>query len=196
MEDKRPMTVDGYSFENRQDYEDALKEKKGIKYLSSQIDLSDAEKTCLVYKEILDKKIFRTPVGIEYMNGLRRSLIHSGITDVPCIPVPDTGNADKTSGESMEYRKLNELYKKKSEHFRTSLILNIILAVMIAAMFIISATSNNPTILNYKEKIENQYAQWDTQLKDKEKELREREKAVELKEQETEKTEYNDGSQN
>lgn len=67
---------------------------------------------------------------------------------------------------------------------------------MIVSMFIISATSNNPTIINYREKIEDRYSQWDTQLKDKEKELRERERAIEQKEHELGITENNNGSQN
>ncbi len=193
MDETRQLTVDGYVFENMQDYEDALKEKEGIKYLNRQIDLNDSAKTYVVYKEILDKKIFRTPVGIQYMNRLRQSLIQSGMSDLPCIPV--LGVTEKKTGDR-EFKKLSEKYKKKKEHLRTSLIFNIVLAIMIVAMFIISATSNNPTIINYREKIEDRYSQWDTQLKDKEKELREREKAIEQKEHELGITENNNGSQN
>ncbi|MGN0379634.1 MAG: hypothetical protein ACI4EU_08595 [Butyrivibrio sp.] len=193
MDETRQLTVDGYVFENMQDYEDALKEKEGIKYLNRQIDLNDSAKTYAVYKEILDKKIFRTPVGIQYMNRLRQSLIQSGMSDVPCIPVSRA--TEKKAGDR-ELKKLSEKYKKKKEHLRTSLIFNIVLAIMIVAMFIISATSNNPTIINYREKIEDRYSQWDTQLKDKEKELREREKAIEQKEHELGITENNNGSQN
>ncbi|MBR4759720.1 MAG: hypothetical protein IK078_06195 [Lachnospiraceae bacterium] len=50
------------------------------------------------------------------------------------------------------------------------------LALIIVAMFIISLTGNNPTILNYRSKIINQYSEW-------EKELTERENALSLKEQ-------------
>ena len=193
MDETRQLTVDGYVFENMQDYEDALKEKEGIKYLNRQIDLNDSAKTYAVYKEILDKKIFRTPVGIQYMNRLRQSLIQSGMSDVPCIPVSRV--TEKKAGDR-ELKKLSEKYKKKKEHLRTSLIFNIVLAIMIVSMFIISATSNNPTIINYREKIEDRYSQWDTQLKDKEKELREREKAIEQREHELGITENNNGSQN
>lgn len=195
--DNKPMIVDGFVFENPQDYKDAVNEKKGIKYLNRHLNLNDPQKTQQLYNEILSKKIFRTPVGIEYMNKLRTTLMQSGITSVSCIPVPDESSDDKKHiRDSREYRKLDGLYKKKCERLKTSIILNIILAVMIAAMFFISSTSNNPTILNYREKIEDQYSQWDTQLREKEKQLREREKALEQKEQNSETAEKSDGSQN
>ena len=111
MDETRQLTVDGYVFENMQDYEDALKEKEGIKYLNRQIDLNDSAKTYAVYKEILDKKIFRTPVGIQYMNRLRQSLIQSGMSDVPCIPVSRV--TEKKAGDR-ELKKLSEKYKKKN----------------------------------------------------------------------------------
>ncbi len=50
------------------------------------------------------------------------------------------------------------------------------LALIIVAMFVISLTGNNPTILNYRSKILNQYSEW-------EQELTERENALSLKEQ-------------
>ena len=195
--DNRLMTVDGFVFENKQDYEDAVREKKGIKYLNRQLDLNDPDRTLKLYNEIIEKKIFRTPVGIEYMNRLRTTLVQGGMTAVPYIPVPDeTSDASRTIKDSREYRKLDGLYKKKCERLRTSLILNIILAIMIAAMFIISARSGNPTILKYREKIEDRYSQWDTELKEKEKELRERERAIEQREHNEEITEQNGDSQN
>ncbi len=52
----------------------------------------------------------------------------------------------------------------------------IAMAVIILAMFVISLTGNNPTIVNYRSKILNQYSEW-------EQELREREAAVSIKEQ-------------
>ncbi len=51
--------------------------------------------------------------------------------------------------------------------------------MIVAAMFAIEATTNNPNILNYENEIINRYEDWERQLEEKEKELRERERALE-----------------
>lgn len=49
--------------------------------------------------------------------------------------------------------------------------------VMMIAMLVITLTSNLPTIINYREKITDQYASWEEDLNKREAELREKEKA-------------------
>ena len=46
-------------------------------------------------------------------------------------------------------------------------------------MFILANTSSNPNIINYERKIQDKYAKWAEELKDKENELRARENALE-----------------
>ncbi len=48
---------------------------------------------------------------------------------------------------------------------------------MLIAMFVVALNADNPNILNYKSALENRYAEW-------EQELKEREAAVKLKERE------------
>ena len=123
---------------------------------------------------------------------------------IPCIAYhTDSGTDDIIKDnksdeikESHEYKRLDKLYKKKTENLRTSFIINIVLAIVIAAMFIISSTSSSPTILNYREKIEDSYAQWDSELKERDAEIRERERAVLEKEQELGMMGDDSGSQN
>lgn len=52
--------VNGYVFETKTEYNEAVQEKKAIKYLSSELNLSNIEKTYKLYCELIEKKIFKT----------------------------------------------------------------------------------------------------------------------------------------
>ena len=49
------------------------------------------------------------------------------------------------------------------------------LAVLVIVLFAISLTGKNPTIINYRSKIVNQYASWEQELKEREAVVREKE---------------------
>lgn len=66
-------------------------------------------------------------------------------------------------------------YKKMSHIL---LIACVTMLLIIIGMFAINATSQNPTILNYEEKIINKYASWEQQLDQREQELNEREQQL------------------
>lgn len=56
------------------------------------------------------------------------------------------------------------------------------LIIIVGAMLVISLNSNSPNILNYRNEIQNEYSDWEQQLKDKENELNQRERALTEKE--------------
>lgn len=78
-----------------------------------------------------------------------------------------------TAGEKMEVEL--KRYKKLS---RLLLIACITMLIIIIGMFAINATSQNPTILNYEEKIVDKYASWEEELDAREQELNEREQKL------------------
>ena len=57
-------------------------------------------------------------------------------------------------------------------------IVMIALGVVIVVMFIISLTGNNPTIINYRSKILNQYSEWEQELTERENALSQKERAA------------------
>ena len=57
--------------------------------------------------------------------------------------------------------------------------INAILAFMVIGMFVISLNSRNPNILNYRKNIENEYAAWEQELTNREKEIRLKEAQME-----------------
>lgn len=59
-------------------------------------------------------------------------------------------------------------YRKR---FFYSLFINFVLVIVVILMFVITLTSDNPTIINYKQKIEDEYASWEQDLDNREKAL-------------------------
>lgn len=180
--------VNGYVFGNRTDYEAALQEKKGILYLNEQTDLNDTAKVMKLYHELIEKRVFSTPVGMDYLKQLRRALLKApgvNAADVPYVYVLSANAITNDKAEkyvATKYDKaVRELKKgldKQKYRRRVSFILNIILAIVVIAMFIILSTSSTPTVLDYERKIQDKYSQWESELKSKEDELRQWEKEL------------------
>ena len=74
--------------------------------------------------------------------------------------------------------------KKNKEFFSrtTSICLNIVLAILVIVMFVISTTGSRPTILNYEKALQNRYASWEQELNDRENAVREKERQLMLDE--------------
>ena len=64
----------------------------------------------------------------------------------------------------------------------TSICLNIVLAILVIVMFVISTTGSRPTILNYEKALQNRYASWEQELNDRENAVREKERQLMLDE--------------
>ena len=106
--------VNGYVFETKTEYNEAVQEKKAIKYLSSELNLSNIEKTYKLYCELIEKKIFKTPVGMDYLKKLRDVVIKSGnykAEDIMPIPVKTTGHMEKERVEKIKERITDALEK-------------------------------------------------------------------------------------
>lgn len=200
-EEIRRCVVNGYQFEDEKDYEDAVNEKKAVKYLEGHVNLNDTAKTLQVYNTLLAKNMFRTPIGLEYMRRLRASLQKSSAVkeELPYVRVPASSKPDGADGEGSRggakgnngYRaaeaKIKELENRcRRQHAgrRNSVILNIILIIVIIAMFIIAGNSSAPNIVNYERVITDKYSSWKEELTDKEEELRQRERELEQLESE------------
>ena len=195
LEEIQVYTVNEYLFENKEDYEAALQEKKGIKYLSAQLDLNQTDKVISLYNEMIEKHVFQTPVGMDYLKKLRENVAAKNpdrLSDMRKIPVISTNH--KAKNEVSKYvnnqaearvEAMEAVVRKNKENRRTSLILNFVLAALVVVMFVISMTSSNVNILNYERVLQDKYAGWAEELSEKEERLKELEnelgqKAVEL----------------
>lgn len=173
--------VNGYKFADEEDYKDALNDKEGVNYLRTQIDLNDTTKAVKLYCDIVEKNVFHTPIGIEYMKKMRALIIRQGgPKDLPYVNVPayakEGKTADKrvTDGKSDKERNATN-YREK---LRTSIIVNVVLILMVIIMFAVALSSSNPNIINYERVLQDKYAGWAQELNAREQELRQRENAL------------------
>ena len=77
-----------------------------------------------------------------------------------------------------ELRDMSVKVAKYKNNFTRVMIINVVLIIIIIAMFVILNTSSNPNIINYEVNIQNKYSQWQEQLQSQEESLNARENAL------------------
>lgn len=180
--DSRIYIINSYQFETKEEYEQALQEKNGINYLNAQLDVNNIEKVYQLYTELVDKKIFITVIGIDYLKKLRGILLRDSrfsADNLRPIRITTVNKQVKNRVEkyiSSKYETEVRQHKKEKEGIRnklnTSIIINVVLVLMLIAMFFISKSSSNPTIIDYERKLQDKYASWESDLREKEQELK------------------------
>ena len=61
-----------------------------------------------------------------------------------------------------------------------SVLLNVLLVLAIAAMFMITLRSDNPNVLNYERALTDKYASWEQELTERERAVREKELELQM----------------
>ncbi|MDE5908149.1 MAG: hypothetical protein K2H52_05330 [Lachnospiraceae bacterium] len=176
MADRTEFCAEGYRFATTDDAKQALLEKKKAAYFESKLVNRNPQNMLSVYDKILDEKVFLTPAGWEYLKRLQEELRLLGIEEEKIRPIPMyvTFVHHNNREEASARQRIKPAKKKDAakSRFIISVLINVILGFMVAAMFVISLNSSNPNILNYKKNIENEYAAWEQELTEREKELR------------------------
>ena len=200
MEEKGRV-VAGFLFLDEKEAEQAKREEEGIAYITQRTDMKDPQVVLLLYQKMIQEKLFVTPVGMTFLKQTRDYLLSSAISERE-LPAIDAGAAGKAASDGaetehaavdeetlqayrrQEKRKRQEIERrsKKSialvrKNLRLSLLCNLFLLILVVGIVAVSLSSNHVTILNYRSRLENEYARW-------EQELSQREQAVRQKEQE------------
>ena len=189
--------IDGFLFEDERTAELAKKELEGIRYIKERTALDNPEVVMTIYKKLLGQHFFVTPVGIRFMVELQNVLLHSPTIsreEIPPIEVSSMILKKELTQEEAELTKKGPLAKAKraakkvdkkvegnyKQPFYIALFFAIIFALSVVGMFVITEISgNNINIINYRNKILNEYSSWEQQLKEKEAELKEWEAELE-----------------
>lgn len=182
MADNRNLSVGGYRFYTEKDAQLAAEELKKIEYLEARIDYSRPDSILTVYEKTIHERIFRTPVGMQYLKKLRDYLLERPEIDPERVPeIPLYQSFSGVIRERSNPAK-NRIQTKDGgkDGFKISVILNVLLILAVAAMFTITIRSDNPNILNYKRVITDKYAQWEQELTERENAVRERERELKL----------------
>lgn len=188
MAESNSFYVNGYRFESEKDTEEARLELRKINFFSEKLAGRNARSMLAVYDKLLDEKIFSTPVGWEYLRNLQMELSQSGIDDNLIRPIPLYHNfshkeekAENVTFVKQRIKPAQRENDKRKKQFKMSVMLNILLGIMVIAMFAITINSNNPNILNYKQALENRYASWEQELSDREEIVRQKEAKLNIK---------------
>ena len=179
--------VEGFAFTSEKEAEQAKKEREGIRYIKEKTNMSNPDMVLQIYNKMVREKMFVTAVGYAYLFDLQEYLrTNLQINDEDILPI---GIVHPTIQESLKEEKqkhqlqIQEMKKKATKKpasdaemqnkYKLSLLVNLILAISVAFMFVISATSGHPTILNYEEELINRYSAWEQELTEREAILRE-----------------------
>lgn len=191
-EEHKSLIVGGYHFKTKEDAALAKLEQQKIEYIEKRLNYDRPESVLAVYEKAIENQTFQTPVGIKYLEKLHQYLEENEAIETAIQAIPlSTNFSRKVREQAAPARNRIKTDKKRDklkERFRISLWVNIILLLMVAAMFYITLHSDSPNILNYEKAITNKYASWEQELREREKQIREREKNYEA-ENETEWTE-------
>lgn len=181
-EDKN-YTVGGYTFKSKEAADEAKNELNAIKYVSAKTNTKDPKQVYLLYNKLLDKELFKTLIGMNYLKDLQQFLYMSEeIPNDKIRPIPINyelkevleGKRELTNNKSI-IRKLEKSRDRYKDMYIKSLIINVVLVVAIIIMIIISMTASNPNVINYERKLQDKYATWQEQLKQQEESLKARE---------------------
>ena len=179
---KEKYAVDGFVFENEQEYNDALNEKKGVDYMRSKTNLNNIKNVQEVYDKVLEKNIFKTPIGYNFMKELQDILDKSSLVnseEIHNIKVEKKGDKKVLESNKQLKEKLKNVESLYKNRFFNSVVLNIGLIVLIIILIMITMNSKNVNVLNYKNRLDAEYTSKENDLAAWEEELEIREKLLE-----------------
>lgn len=196
--------VDGFRFKTNAEAVEAKNEYDGVQYMKSRTNMNNPANVYAVYKSIIEKKLFKTPVGMKYLWELREVLYESGMydekeLDALAIPVPEkegkkVRKSRKKKKEKVELSRRDVIRNMKNydiesvyrNRFINAIILNVILIIAIILIIVIANNSDNTNILNYKNRIDAQYQEREDALVQWKQELDIREAVIKQRENELE----------
>lgn len=170
--------IDGYHFSTDEDAKMAQEELQRVNYISEKLNENDPKSILLVYNKSIQSGIFTTPVGIDFLKSVQSYLRKNpeiNNEDISDIPVRYSIADALIIKQNKRYDSLNVKEKSYKQPFRFSVVLNVILILMVVAMFVIAIKADNPNMLNYKTAILNEYSEWEQELKERENAVREKE---------------------
>ena len=181
------LTVRGIKFSTLADAKTAEEEYKKMVYIQQRMNKNNPEEVLAIYDKMIENGLFVTPVGVDFLMRVREFLEECGAIEPDRIRPIETGSlftqrARNEARAAARPRVTTDLVaenNKLKHKYYIALATSIISIILVAVMFFVARSSDNPNILNYKTAVENQYADWEESLSQREQELRQREEALE-----------------
>ncbi|MDE6904656.1 MAG: hypothetical protein K2P76_06945 [Lachnospiraceae bacterium] len=200
---RNPYEAGGFAFPNGEMRDKAQREIDGIRYVKEHTQMDDPETVLKVYCQLINQKLFETPVGYHFLSTMQEYLMsvpYFMTENIPPIPVAasrgslraaeKSGSGDQEAVPRQNVKVVKKVVTEKKVQnvnfktkFRASFFFNVILILIVAGMFAVTATSGNINIINYENELIEKYENWESKLEEKEEQLKEREKALREQEQ-------------
>ena len=176
MNDNDILVVEGYKFNSTKDADLARGEVKKVAYLNKNIGSLSPDKVLDLYNKTIEGKSFQTPIGWTYLQTIREWLLQADYPEEEVRQIPPYCVFARSMDEEIPKSRQRIIAPKKKvpykANFRTSLAVNIILGILVAAMLILAKNSNTPNIVNYRDAVVDQYSEWEDSLTERERALR------------------------
>lgn len=182
MERNTDWEVGGFRFGSEKDVELAKTEQDKIGFMEKRMQYDKPQAVLAVYNKAVENRVFQTPIGFQYLQKIYDFLTEQGLGEqAKSIPLYQSYTYDpyeKLKVRTPQRRVQQSEYRRLRSKLRTSVILNLFLIVLVAAMFVITLTADQPNIINYKRALTDQYASWEQELTQREAAVREKEQAL------------------
>lgn len=200
MVNEKELILDGFKFSSKKEFERACKEKETIEYIVANTNMSDMKAVLKVYNKAVDKKSFRTVIGLVFVQNMRQRLISSGIVKeehLASVPVLQNTTLTEVTHSVLDkdlatrnMEKYKNAYEAEKAGRKIRNMAIVFLCILLAAVIIITVNSKYSIytyFTDYESNIENElidkYEKWEHTLDEREKNLDKREEEIEKKEQ-------------
>lgn len=187
MDKTEEMLVDGYLFSSSADAEIAREESKKIIYIENRLNYDDEASILVLYKKMLSNRVFVTPIGYAFLKKLQSYLSTSpeiSADEILPIPLYTTYSAGLKSDAKEDEVPKAWIKPKEGPDFKGKLgisrWINVLLALLVIIMFVITLNADNPNIINYENALINKYASWEQELSQRESIVREKERELSI----------------
>lgn len=181
--EENSFVVDGFVFSNKADAELAAKEQKNIEIIKQKTPLTDANASFSLYSKLIERDMFKTLVGVNFLHELRTHLINDfGYAEEELPPITFSTKSPKTIFEDIKREALEEKVNNLMLSRKKMAIVIIALVVMIVGMFVIAFVNPDVHYVNTENKLLNKYSGWAEELEAREAAVKEKEKELNIKE--------------
>ena len=174
--------VNGYLFQTPEDAEKARVDIQKIAFLQNRFKTGKVSEQKAIYEKAIENKIFRTPIGWNYLAAIRDRIVSAGVDEDSLLPIPVDVVITRTplADDYIPKQRVKPAPPKRDIHYMTiiSVAINIILVIMVVVMFLVAWYSETDNILNYKANVTNRYAEWQQELTERERTVRQKEREL------------------
>lgn len=186
VNEKSRRTIGGFTFTSESDARMAREEMKKKDYIEKRLNLEDPESVLTIYCKLIENRIFVTPVGVDFLKRIQAFLMEIPEIEaqsIPTIPMYVNYSGAQEESELPQPKVIPEGKGSFRRKFFASLAFNVLLLIMVAVMFYITLTAENPNIINYRNNLDNKYAGWEQELMEREALIREKELELNIQNQ-------------